>query len=249
VDSLASTWVGNITGIEFDKGLQLNCYQGSMADVDFNSSSSNSLKNVASNTGLVLDGASTITFSGAQLKITNARKGWSNHSWSIDNDSIIYIRNASSGSADLAGNAFLLGGPVTGRLSVVTENDIYIRGNIVYGTDPAVDPACTDALGLISMSDVWVDTTAPNNLVIDAVIMATGQTPDANGSFGVINYNSGSPRGTLNVYGGIVQLIRGAVGTFNSGTGQTVTGYSKNYSYDPRMLLHPPPYYPVILSR
>ena len=51
--------------------------------------------------------------------------------------------------------------------------------------------------------------------------------------------------GTLAVLGGIIQKARGPVGTFNSTTGQTVTGYSKAYSYDPRLAMNPPPYYPT----
>jgi hypothetical protein len=243
---------GSINDVTFNAGYNFNCYQGSMGDVDFNSPSSNSLKNVASSGGLVLDGASTITFNGSTLSIINTRMGWSTpHIYIPPAEGIIYIKNSNTGSTSTrAGKTFLMGGLVTGRLTVVTEDDIYIRGNITYGTDPTLNPSSTDALGLIAYSDIWVDTTAPSNLVIQAAVMATGISSTAgDGSFGVINYNSGSPRGTLTVYGGIVQLIRGAVGTFNSGTGQTVTGYLKNYSYDPRMLLYPPPYYPVILNQ
>jgi len=47
------------------------------------------------------------------------------------------------------------------------------------------------------------------------------------------------------VYGGIIQKKRGAVGTFNSGSGAIVTGYEKNYSYDPRLMDNPPPAFPT----
>jgi len=252
VDSKASTYVGDITGIEFDKGLNLGTSQGTMADVNFSdTSSANCLKTDANSSshGLVLDGTSTITFSGSSVKITNSRKSWSNHSWTIYSDSIIYVENATSGSSDTAAKVYLTGGSVTGRLTVVSEDDMYIRGNITYGTDPVAQPTSTDALALISKSDVWVDTTAPNNLTIDAAVMATGQTSGTDGSFGVVNYDSGNPRGTLNVYGGIVQLIRGAVGTFDSHSGATTHGYAKNYSYDPRFINNPPPYFPVISDK
>ena len=254
VTSLASSFVGDITGIEFDMGLQLNSYQGSMADVDFNSPSANSLKNLAVSGGLLLDGASTITFNGGTLSIINVRMygNLSPHVYTPPAEGIIYIKNSDTGTTSTqAGKAYLTGGFVTGRLTIVTEDDIHILGHIRYGTEPVTNPASSDALGLISRSDVWVDTVAPSNLVIQAAIMATGQAVGTDGSFSVINYNdAASPvqgdRGRLTVYGGIVQLIRGPVGQFNSTTGQTTHGYAKNYSYDPRFLYNPPPYYPVI---
>ena len=57
------------------------------------------------------------------------------------------------------------------------------------------------------------------------------------GGFGVYGYNTDSHRGDLNVYGGIANLIRNAVG-------QGSSGYWKNYIYDPRFARDPPPYYP-----
>ncbi|HUI08170.1 MAG TPA: hypothetical protein VL486_14310 [Verrucomicrobiae bacterium] len=246
---------GTISGVEFDQGFFLNTFEGSMADVDFNSSSSTSLKNAATSSGLVLQGNTTITFNGSSVKITNSRAGWSNHTYTPPTEGIVYIQNSNSGTTSTrAGTAYLTGGSVNGRLTVVTESDIYVQGNITYASDPQVNPSSDDALGLISQDDVWVDTSAPDNLTIDAAIMATGQSsPSDNGSFGVINYDDSSyphlgNRGTLTVYGGIVQQVRGAVGTFNSHTGQTSTGYAKNYSYDPRFINDPPPYYPVISS-
>jgi Tfp pilus assembly protein PilX len=253
VTSLASSYVGDITGIEFDKGLTLNSYQGSMADVDFNSAASTSLKNIAtSNNGLVLDGNTTITLNGGTLSIINTRKGWSTaHTYTLPaTENIIYIKDSNTGSVSTqAGTAYLTGGSVNGRLTIVTESDMYVQGNITYASNPVTNPNSDDALGLISRSDVWVDTSAPNNVVIDAAIMATGLASGTDGSFGVINYNSGSPRGTLNVYGGIVQLIRGAVGQFNTSSGTTTHGFEKNYSYDPRFIVNPPPYYPTIANK
>lgn len=251
VTSLASDYVGDITGIEFDKGLTLNSFQGSMADVDFNSAAPASLKNVAtSNGGLVLDGNTTITFNSGTVKITNSRIGWSNHVYNFSGEGIIYIKNSNTGTTSTrAGTAYLKGGKVNGRLTIVTETDMYIQGNITYNSDPEVNPNSDDALGLISRSDVWVDTSAPDDLVIDAAIMATGLASGTDGSFGVIDYSKGTPRGTLNVYGGIVQLIRGAVGTFETSTGKGTHGYMKNYSYDPRFVANPPPYYPTIANK
>jgi hypothetical protein len=247
VTSGASTYGGSIADVTFHDGFDLNASEGSMADVDFNSSSSSSLKNIASVNGLVLQGHTTITFNGSSVRITNSRDGYSNYNYTPSAEGIIYVRTATSGSnSTKAGRVYLQGGTVAGRLTIVTEEDTYIRGHIDYATDPVSNPTSTDALGIISRDDVWVDTSAPNNLRIDAAIMATGQA-GSDGSFGVINYYSGSPRGNLNVLGGIIQDVRGAVGTFSGSA--TVTGYAKNYSFDPRFLDNPPPYFPAVSGK
>jgi hypothetical protein len=94
-----------------------------------------------------------------------------------------------------------------------------------------------------------VDTGAPTSLTIDASMIAAGTSGDGSaGSFGVANYSTKTPTGTLTVYGGIVQDTRGAVGTVN-GNGNIQTGYVKNYSYDSRFLTKPPPDYPVISNK
>ncbi len=260
VSSGAGTYTmqgGSISGVEFDQSFLLNTFEGTMADVNFNNSSqANCLKDSATSSGLVLEGNTTITFNGGTLSITNTRKSWSNHSWTLSGDAIVYIMNSNTGSASTqAGSAYLTGGTVNGRLTIATESDIHIQGNITYASDPRVHSNSDDALGLIAESDVWVDTSAPHNLEIDAAIMATGLTSSSgDGSFGVINYDDSSNpqlgyRGTLTIYGGVVQEIRGAVGTFNSHTGQMSTGYLKNYSYDSRFVNTPPPSYPVISSQ
>jgi hypothetical protein len=235
---------GTIGDIQFDQGFTLNSYEGTMADVDFNSAASTSLKNTASSSGLLLDGTSTLTFNGGTISITNTRKSWVNHTYTPSAEGLIYVRNAPSGASDVSGTVYLKGGSVQGRLTVASEADMTISGNITYSTDPRTTPSSTDALGLISMADIWVGTTAPNNLEIDAAVMATGANAADAGSFGVINYNSGSSRGVLTIYGGIVQETRGAVGT-----GGGSTGYTKNYSYDARFIGKPPPYYPTIASK
>ncbi|MGA2140572.1 MAG: hypothetical protein ABSH14_17080 [Verrucomicrobiia bacterium] len=243
---------GAITDIEFDQGFALNTFLGKMADVDFNSAASTSLKNEASNTGTLgtlLVGTSTITFNSGTFTVTNTRKSWNNHvlTNSTTGDNIIYVQAASSGTLDTAGKVYLNGGTLQGRVTIASEDDINIGGNIFYKNDPQTIPSSTDALGLIAMSDVWVGSTAPNNLQIHAAIMATGVKAGVDGSFGVTGYDSGPSRGILTVYGGIVQEIRGAVGTGSGGA--STTGYSKNYSYDSRFITKPPPYYPTISNQ
>ena len=246
--SMAGTYViknGLLSSIEFDKGYNWSSFQGSMANIDFNSAAATSLKSIATSSGLVLSGNSTLTFGGSTVQITNPTRGWTNHVYTPPTLGIIYIANNGSVTGSKAGTAILNGGTISGQLTVVAENDMTIQGNITYSNDPRIHPTSTSALGLISQDDISVGTSAPNNLEVDAAIMTTGTSGDGSaGSWGVINYDSGSTRGNLTIYGGIVQNSRGAVGTLSGGV--LATGYSKNYSYDPRFINNPPPYYPVV---
>ena len=81
-------------------------------------------------------------------------------------------------------------------------------------------------------------TGAPNDCNLDAYTMATGAT----GQFSVDSYNSGSPRGTFHLRGGMVTQYYGAFYTFNS-SGVLQTGFARDFHYDKRGLI--PPYYPM----
>ncbi len=138
-----------------------------------------------------------------------------------------------------------LKGTLKGQLTVACEGDIEIMDNCVYNTDPRLDPTSTDILGIVADGDVYMDGYAygANVDTADETVMAAIMTLDE--SFTVENYNSGSPRGNLVIYGGLIQYRRGPVGTFNGSTGQIITGYAKDYSYDPRLMDNPPPAFPT----
>ena len=140
-----------------------------------------------------------------------------------------------------AGENLHISGTLKGQLSVGTNRDVILDGNIVYATDPRINPSSTDVLGLIAEKDVVISSSASpigGDLTIQASIMAMDN------SLYLDNWSSGL-KGTLNVYGGIIQENRGPIGTFNSNTNQKVSGYTKNYSYDPRLRNMPPPFYPT----
>ena len=154
------------------------------------------------------------------------------------------------------GNITSISGTVQGdnQMTIASKNDLVISGNIHYehytaqvgtpGTTGYVAPTAagaTNLLGLMSwQGNVRVGTTAPNNLDIHATVMAkTGQ-------FQVDNYDTGSARGTVTVLGGVITNYYGAFGTFNSSTGQFISGYGRNFVYDDRMQTSmSPPYFPT----
>ncbi len=151
---------------------------------------------------------------------------------------------------------WVMSGDIRARSAMTIANDVNagkymkVTDNLVYNTRPdktqdrtATANLLAGTLGLVS-KDLRISSSAPRNLEIDAVCLAGGQNTSG-GSFYVENYDSKTPTGTLKVLGGIIQKDRGPVGTFNSSTGQMVTGYAKNYSYDPRLATDPPPFYPT----
>ncbi len=169
---------------------------------------------------------------------------------------VIYCTgNITSLKGEIADNR-VVGDQVLMRSEFTIANDvnagksITITDNLFYHTRPdktldADDPAnlAAGTMGLVS-KDIKISSSAPRNLEIDAVCMAGGQNTTG-GSFYVENYSSKKPTGTLKVLGGIIQKARGPVGTFDAGSGTTLTGYAKDYSYDPRLAQNPPPFYPT----
>ena len=121
------------------------------------------------------------------------------------------------------------------KLLIATAGDITIQGDITCDSYNNKN----NVLGIFSSGgSVHIGGSAPNNVNIDAFVMATGST----GQFGVDNYNSGSARGAVNLRGGVVANYYGAFGTFNS-AGAMVSGYSRSFHYDRRGL--DPPFYPT----
>jgi len=138
-----------------------------------------------------------------------------------------------------AGDVFVKG-TVKGQVTVAADNYVWITGDLIYSD------ASSDVLGLVGQNAVWVwnpdgttklgsgSTSSVKNLLtdsgrtIDAAILSVQHT------FQVQNYNVGSGRGSLTVFGAIAQEFRGTVG-------QSPAGYLKAYTYDTRFRSIAPP--------
>jgi Tfp pilus assembly protein PilX len=237
--SAATTYNGSIAQCVFHCGFTRGVSAQTLQNIDFSK--------LRSGATVTLQGATTLAFSGNQVLVTNSRQGWNNYAVACDAPQVIYIQNATTGSSSTRPGDCEVSGTLNGRVTVVCERDASIVGNLVYADDPSTNMLSDDALGIIVKRDIDVETSMPNNARIQAHMIATGQDSSGDGgSFGVVNYSSGSPRGGLAVYGGIIQNNRGAVGTFDTGTGQTTHGYYKNYTYDARFKVDPPPNYPPL---
>jgi len=133
-----------------------------------------------------------------------------------------------------------------GKMSIASTESITLTDDIYYyDRDKSKDlfeddiENINDSLGLIAAKDVEIASGAPSDIEIDAIIMAL------NTSFFYEGWQD-YLKGTLSLLGGLIQKQRGPVGTHNAGV--KVTGYSKNYNFDPRMA-NPasgnlPPYFP-----
>ena len=233
---------GTTNGSTFAKGLQLNANQDDMALVDFAELRSNTVLSG----GIILTGTTTIVFTNNNMRITNSRKGWTNRNTSVSTSTLVYVQTATSGQSNTMVADVYLSGILNGRATIIAENDINIENNLVYKDDPRYTTS-DDALGLVAKDDVLITTTAPDDILIFAAMMAVGSVTNEDGSFHVIDHDLNSPRGALTVWGSIVQEVRGAVGQFNSG-GPT-HGYYKNYGYDTRFQIDAPPYYPRLSTK
>ena len=188
----------------------------------------------ASGGGNTITGKDTVyvTFASDSIKIKYSFKGieTSYLASSFSPNGVIFIKNAKTVRTK---------GTVKGRYTLASDKgDIYLDDDIVYNTDPLINPNSTDILGIISKNDVFITDNAANNknINIDASIYCE------DGSFGAENYDKRPVSGTISLLGGIIQSTRGAVGTF-SGT-KIKSGFNKSYMYDERLLLTYPPAFP-----
>jgi hypothetical protein len=148
-----------------------------------------------------------------------------------------------SGSQQVRRNAFTLATDVLNGKSVTLTNDLYYKTtpNRTEAWDSTTNLRAA-AMGIVSRN-VMIANNAPTDLDVHAVLMAGGRTT-SDGSFYVDDWDS-KAIGELNLLGGIIQKKRGPVGTFSSSSGQIRSGYDKNYVYDQRMAVNPPPYFPT----
>lgn len=215
----------------FEKGITYNADVESISTINFSD-----LQSTATSGGLLLNGTTTIILSGTTMKITNSRAGLSNTSVAVPANGLVYVKTTTGGTSSTRPGNLTISAPsgFKGQLTLVADNDILVADHVRYANNPTNHPNSTDALGLIAKRNVSVQTTASKNLDLYAHIICQS------GGFGVIDYDEGSSRGNLNVYGGIVNSMRMAVGTVGG------SGYSKNYVFDRRFTQAPPPHYPKV---
>jgi hypothetical protein len=170
--------------------------------------------------------------------------GWFRHrNLSPPNDPWTSVRITTLASRVLyCNNDLHVKGVLDGELTVASNRSVRIEDDLTYlasDAQGAPRPGCDDLLGIVAGENIILVNNAANrtNLIIDGVLMAL------NTSITAQDYNSGSLRGVLTIWGGLIQKYRGAVGTVNNGA--IVTGYRKDYHYDARVTAHTPPAFPL----
>ena len=151
--------------------------------------------------------------------------------------------------------------------TVNTTGTINLNGNITYQTPrakdangkflPETDPANAifvanaGSLGLVANTVNLDDNDANNNALgdieLDATVMAYQTLRSVDGAPTKLNGSYPRPPHNFNCMGGEIAGIRGVLGTFsiNNGTVTMNSGMIGHYSYDGRMAVTPPPFFPT----
>jgi hypothetical protein len=119
------------------------------------------------------------------------------------------------------------------QLSIVASGDVVIQNDLAYEDYDNGE----NVLGVFSSGgDIRVGSRAPDDLVVDAYVLAS----DGGKVFTVDGFDRGAYRGEVHLRGGMVTNYYGAFGTFS---GNDLTGYGRDFRYDRRGYV--PPYYPL----
>ncbi len=133
-------------------------------------------------------------------------------------------------------------GTVKGRVVVAatkytsdpsSQASILIPNNIVYSAKDG-----SDSLGLIAERDVLITYYSPNNLEINAALVAQNGSAQR-------YYFPGNVKNSINIYGAVLSF---GVWTWSwvDGSGNVVSGYRNTYTtYDANLLYSPPPSFPL----
>jgi hypothetical protein len=135
-----------------------------------------------------------------------------------------------------AQNAILrIQGTIKGQYTVGSNKTVFIDNDIVYNTDPRIDPTSQDLFGIVSEKDVLVSDLPANydgiNLHASIFCMNEG--------FGAQNPGTRPNSGQLKLLGGIQQYYRKLVSN-----PWPTHGFAKAYKYDERLMIASPPGYP-----
>jgi hypothetical protein len=224
------------------EGVDLSVFEGGLSlnarPLDFDSLSDDlsELKAMALSGGMLLDGTYRLAFHDSGLAVCETQVATAVITWeeatNIDlstGNGIIYV------SDDV-----YISGEVRGDITLVAENSIFIDGDITYASASIKDHSVegfdnldiTDTLGLIAGERVMVNTMSDVNIHGCILVMKNG--------FGATLYDQDLGNPSINLYGGITEYYRGALGQM----GAVPLGFSKNYRYDQRILTNPPQGFP-----
>lgn len=176
------------------------------------------------NTSIIFAGGGA-TSSGTMTITNTSPTETTTRTYDINGSTTIYIE----GDATVSG-------AVDKAVNVVATGDINIPSDLTY--EDAND-GNIDVIGLVSGGNVKITKTTVGDITIQAAILAL------NTSFIVADWSSAPYKGVIHLRGSLIQENRGPVGTFNGSTGSPISGYTKDYQYDRRLINYPPPNFPT----
>lgn len=172
--------------------------------------------------------------------------------------------DSANGVIFVDGDVNALSGTVHGDYTIAVPDDatsgpgadsVLLTGDIGYQNDP--DPAnadfcnclSTDMLGIYAHDVEVSQTSIPGAAQFEAAIfagnnadvLANGGNGDGEGSYMVQGGFTAGARGTLNVFGSVVQNYVQPLGVFNQNTGKLVKDWADTYNWDKRLLTNVPP--------
>jgi len=148
------------------------------------------------------------------------------------------------------GNIDSLSGILDGYLTIASTGKIYITDNVIYAEESVTSD---DILGIYAEDNIVIknnENISANEgkpITVDASIMTLKE-------FTVFEYEGfdkdGNPIGrkppaTLYINGGVIQKTRGVLGHFNPVSSLVIDGYTKNWRFDDRLIITPPPFFPT----
>jgi hypothetical protein len=198
-------------------------------DVPMPTSSISDLEALAIDDGAHITGQDTVflTFEGDSVKY---RSSYSSP------DTAFHLPSFAPNGVLFAQDAVLrIQGTIKGQYTVGSNKRILIDNDIVYNTDPRIDPTSKDLFGIVSEKDVLVADLPANHdgINLHASIFCKNE------GFGAENPGTRPNSGQLKLLGGIQQYYRKLVSN-----PWPSHGFLKAYKYDERLMIASPPGYP-----
>ncbi len=201
---------------------------------------------------LVFNSDGTVTVYTVQ-NLTNTPKGYDVNG-ATHNENIDYNKRIFEFTSPIPANGMIfveddvwVEGVVKGRVTVAaaelpygskSPHTIYIPNNIVYNSKNG-----NDVLGLLSEKNIIVTYGAPDNLEIDAAMIAQ------HGSCQIFYYPYDNIKNSITIYGSIMTFGQWTWSWVNNSGTTIISGYVNTYSnYDGNLLYNPPPFFPLSTS-
>ena len=124
-----------------------------------------------------------------------------------------------------------------------SKGQVWLDSSVVYNDNPQTDPGSTDMLGICATNNILISSNTNNNNPAHGISVQASLF-SLNGGFGADSATTKKVSGSINLYGGVSQAVRQAVGAVGS-NGSISNGYQKHYLYDNRMMVTAPPCFPT----